>query len=291
MKKLLTCLLLLASVTVSAQLPTEPFNVDIIPQPAEMSVSSGYATLDRTSPLYLDSKFADVAEYFKEELKTATNVTFEITNKQPKNAESAILVTYDKSLSAESYKLTVDDKNVNISASDNGGVVYALQTLRQLLRHNNHLWAHRYIFVPKVSINDKPLYGWRGYMLDVSRTFFSISQIKEMIDYMAEIKLNRLQLHLSDDQGFRVEMIKYPKLNTVGSWRVDHTNFDETDNSVWGRPVQKEGELANYGGYYTREELKDLVAYAKIRNIEILPEIDVPGHSQAIIAAYPEVSC
>ncbi|MFI3262219.1 MAG: family 20 glycosylhydrolase, partial [Rikenellaceae bacterium] len=290
MKKIFTCLLLFVSISAKAQLPTTPLNVDLIPKPVELKISSGYLTIDKSSPLYLDKQFASVSEYFQQELRAVTDITFEISKKAPKT-DKAILVNYDASLSPEEYKLTIDGSNVKILASDNGGVVYALQTLRQLVRQNNPMWAHQYVFIPQLTISDKPSYGWRGYMLDVSRTFFSINQIKEMIDYMAQIKLNRLQLHLSDDQGFRVEMIKYPKLNTVGSWRVDHTNYDENDNSVWGRPVQKEGEVANYGGYYTREEIKDLVAYAKVRNIEILPEIDVPGHSQAIIAAYPEVSC
>lgn len=112
-----------------------------------------------------------------------------------------------------------------------------------------------------------------------------------MVDHLALLKLNRFHLHLSDDQGFRVEMKKHPELNTIGSWRVDHTTHDTRINDVWGRPVQKEGEIPNYGGYYTRKEIKGLVAYAKMRNIEILPEIDVPGHSRAIIASNPQISC
>lgn len=290
-KKLLTAVLCFAAMSAYAQLPTEPLKTGIIPKPAQMTQSSGYLALCPNSVIYLDSKFKSLSDYFQDELFSATDIKFNVSTKTPKSLDNSVHVIYDDKLGEEAYIMDINGETVTIKASANGGVIYALQSLRQLIRLNNPLWGHKKIFLPQVSISDKPSFPWRGYMLDVSRTFYPLDYLKESIDNMVKLKLNRFHLHLSDDQGFRVEMVKYPKLNSIGSWRVDHTNFDENDNSVWGRPVQKEGELANYGGYYTREQLKELVAYAKVRNIEILPEIDVPGHAQAIIASYPEFSC
>jgi hexosaminidase len=142
-----------------------------------------------------------------------------------------------------------------------------------------------------VRIADQPAFAWRGYMLDVSRHFFGKEKIKEVLDFMARLKLNRFHWHLADDQGWRLEIKKYPKLTSVGAWRVDYVNYDESVSNWWGRPLQKEGDKATYGGFYTQEDIKELIAYAKERYIEILPEIDVPGHSMEKLASYPELSC
>lgn len=145
--------------------------------------------------------------------------------------------------------------------------------------------------VPVIHVEDEPAFGWRGYMLDVSRHFFKPEKIKEVLDFMAELKLNRFHWHLSDDQGWRVEIKNYPKLTEVGAWRVDYNNQDETISDWWGRPVQEIGEKATYGGFYTQAEIKEIIAYANKRFIEVIPEIDMPGHAQATIAAYPEIGC
>ncbi len=287
-KTILTALALIVCMGARAQVPQEKLSTQLIPTPQEMVQGSGYFTLNNASELYVDRQFKNSTDYIIEEVKKVSDITIPTTRK---SSEAAIEVLYNKDLGAEQYELVVEKNKVKISASAHGGVVYAVQTLGQLIELNNVSWGYANIFIPCVKINDAPQFAWRGFMLDVARSFYKIEEIYKFVDYMATLKLNRLHLHLSDDQGFRVEMKKYKKLNTIGSWRVSHVVYDENDNSVWGRPVQKDGELANHGGYYTVEELKALVKYAKERNIEILPEIDVPGHSQAIIASYPELSC
>ncbi|MEM6377193.1 MAG: family 20 glycosylhydrolase, partial [Bacteroidota bacterium] len=145
--------------------------------------------------------------------------------------------------------------------------------------------------LPAAQIQDEPTFGWRGFMLDVSRHFFTVDQVKVVLDYMAELKLNRFHWHLADDQGWRLEIKAYPNLTEIGAWRMDYNNTDESISDWWGRPVQKPGKEATYGGFYTQEEVKDIIAYAKERQIEVIPEIDMPGHAQATIAAYPELGC
>ncbi len=281
------------SMPTMAQLPTKPLNIGVIPKPQKMAIHQGYLVLDKYTSINLPDRFESLATYFQETLFEATAIRFPIlSSKKSVDANTAICVIYDKSIkNNEGYRLSADAHQIKIMASDRGGVVYGLQTLRQLIELNNPLWGHRYVMIPQVDIEDAPQYAWRGFMLDVTRSFFTLDQLKDMVDRLVALKLNRFHLHLSDDQGFRVEMKKHPELNAIGSWRVDHTTHDTRINDVWGRPVQKEGEVPNYGGYYTRDEIKDLVAYAKLRNIEILPEIDVPGHSRAIIASVPQISC
>lgn len=261
---------------------------DLIPYPVELNLKGDVFSFSESGLISVDSKFRDMIPYVKSQIKEVTDFNMSVSSK---SGGVISIIESDQVKESEGYRLDIDSEGVKIYAKDRGGVIYAVQSLKQLIYLNNKPWAAKFIFVPQLSIVDYPAFEWRGFMLDVSRSFHKIEEIKKFVDYMAMLKLNRFHLHLSDDQGFRVEMKKYKKLNEIGSWRVDHVVYDENDNSVWGRPVQKEGELANYGGYYTIEELKDLVAYAKERNIEILPEIDVPGHSQAIIASYPELSC
>lgn len=168
-------------------------------------------------------------------------------------------------LGAEGYRLTVGD-NVVLSAGTDAGLFYAVQTLRQLLPVQS---ADSYA-VPHVTISDVPSYAWRGSSVDVARSFLPIAYLKKHIDRMAFFKLNRLHLHLSDDQGWRIQIKKYPKLTEIG-----------------GASAVEGGR----SGYYTQAQLKDLVAYAKARGIVIVPEIDLPGHTQAMIAAYNKLAC
>lgn len=161
--------------------------------------------------------------------------------------------------------------------------------MKQLINSKNK--KNKHYLIPCIDISDKPAFGYRGMMLDNSRHFQTIDELKELLDQMAYLKLNRFHMDLFDDTGFGIEIESCPKLNSVGSWRVDRNAIDENTNNVWGRREQQEGEIATYGGYYTKEEIIDLMKYAKERNIQILPEIDVPGHARAIIASYPEIVC
>ncbi|MFT6042467.1 MAG: hexosaminidase, partial [Gammaproteobacteria bacterium] len=193
-------------------------------------------------------------------------------------------------LGAEGYQLDVHNDTLTISSAYPTGVFYGIQTLRQLLprlevgpgprpRYNN--WS-----VPACKITDAPRFGWRGQLLDVSRHFLPLEFVKKNIDYLAALKLNVFHWHLTDDQGWRVPVNAYPKLTTVGAWRVDKNNLP------WhGRPEQAAGEVADYGGFYAREEIAEVIEYARLRGVTVVPEIDVPGHSRAAIAAYPELSC
>lgn len=192
-------------------------------------------------------------------------------------------------MAPEGYILEVQKNRIEIKAAKPAGFFYAMQTLRQLLpaeiesakKQEQVDWL-----VPVISITDSPAFKWRGYMLDVSRHFFPKEDVLRMIDNLALHKINTLHLHLVDDQGWRIEIKKYPKLTEVGAWRVDRE--DKHWNS---RPKQEAGEKATYGGFYTQEDIKEMVTYAQSRFITIVPEIEMPAHVTAALSAYPQYSC
>lgn len=167
----------------------------------------------------------------------------------------------------ESYRLEVTRKQISITAPDEAGLFYALQTLKQILLSTG-------LDIPALVIEDAPLYPYRGFMLDVGRYFYPVKEVKQFLDLMAIHKLNAFHWHLTEDQGWRVEIKKYPRLTQVGS-RRSHTNFG----------------LKPHAGFYTQEEIREVVAYAHSKYIKVIPEIDMPGHMQAAIACYPELSC
>lgn len=176
----------------------------------------------------------------------------------------------------EGYQLTVNNSGIDIEYSSYQSLCNAFQTLNQLIRNPKELAGIR--------ISDQPAYAYRGVHLDCSRHYFTILELRKFIDQMAKLKFNRFHWHLTDDQGWRIEIKKYPKLTSIGAWR---------DSTLIGHFSKQpaEWDRSKYGGYYTQEEAKDLVAYARIRGIEIIPEIEMPGHASAAIAAYPELSC
>ncbi|MDR0995017.1 MAG: DUF4838 domain-containing protein, partial [Tannerella sp.] len=212
----------------------------------------------------------------------------------PAHAElSSLKIAYhkDRSLPAEGYTLEITSKEISIASSDKAGRFYAMQTLRQLL---DSAVGHK---LPCLHINDHPAYAWRGLMLDVSRHFFSIDYLKKQIDMMAAYKMNRLHLHLTDDQGWRIQIKKYPGLTGQGAFRT----FNRQDSALIKRDdpayrldpqfVKTEDGKTVYGGYYTQAQMKDLIRYAAARQVEIIPEIDMPGHMGAAIRLFPELSC
>lgn len=195
----------------------------------------------------------------------------------------------DNNLPKEGYNLKVTNNGVTLSAKEPAGIFYGVQTLLQLLpkqieskdaQRSSVEWS-----IPVVTIEDSPRFGWRGLMLDVSRHFFTKEQVKQYIDDMVKYKFNVLHWHLTDDQGWRIEIKSLPKLTSVGAWRVDKTGTFNT----FSKPEPNEPKT--YGGFYTQEDIKEVVQYAKERYVSVLPEIDVPGHSLAAVAAYPELSC
>jgi hexosaminidase len=261
-------------------------NYSIIPKPLELETLDGQFQLSGMLKYASESDQLMINDYILASFKT----DFEIDLKATTDGQELLSIKLNTDIPAEGYEITINKSKIVISASQQAGVIYAFESLKQLIATNNQGKQGQYL-LPCTSVKDAPAFKWRGFMLDHSRHIQTIDELKQALDLMTSLKLNRFHMHLSDDQGFRLEIESYPKLNTIGSWRVDYNTSDESRNAYWGRPEQQEGEKATYGGYYTKDQIRELIAYAKERNIEILPEIDVPGHARAIIAAYPEISC
>ncbi|WP_373247604.1 beta-N-acetylhexosaminidase [Bacteroides thetaiotaomicron] len=257
--------------------------IALTPQPAHLTVKDGRFEFGnqlkaKVTPYQGDS-IRMVFESFKKELQEATGIKVSSTQKEDK---ARIILDLNPQLPAEAYKLNVSKEQVRIEASRPAGFYYALQTLKQLMPCNVMAGVatsdHSQWSLPSVEIEDAPRFEWRGFMLDEGRHFFGKDEIKRVIDMMAIYKMNRFHWHLTEDQGWRIEIKKYPKLTETGAWRNSKV-------LAYG-DVKPDGE--RYGGFYTQKDIKEIVAYAKKKFIEIIPEIDIPGHSQAAVAAYPE---
>lgn len=254
-----------------------------MPMPAEVSQGEGTftfaSTLRTAADAYPGDSIAWVLDNFTARFSKATGIAV----KKAKPQKAALYLKHNAALAAEAYKLNIDEKQITIEAARPAGFFYALQTLQQLLPsravmagcHDDAVSAWT---LPVLSITDAPRFGWRGFMLDEGRHFYGKEAVKKILDVMAAYKMNRFHWHLTEDQGWRIEIKKYPKLTSIGAWR---------DSRVlgWG-DVKPDGE--RYGGYYTQDDAREIVAYARERFIEIVPEVDIPGHSQAAVAAYPE---
>lgn len=253
----------------------------IIPRPvAAKTLSNQPVTLDKTTAIISDKRFHDQAVYLQQQVKAQCGLLLPVQTKPSAN-QSAIFLSFDslKAYKPEMYVLMITNNRVAIHAKDIGGAVHGIQTFLQLLP----LQRKEEIRVDPVEIEDYPRFRYRGMHLDVSRHFFPVSFVKKYIDYLTFHKFNTFHWHLTDDQGWRIEIKSYPKLTEVGAWR-DSTlvgHFRDTPARYDGIP---------YGGYYTQDEVKDIIRYAAVRGITIIPEIDIPGHSRATIASYPELS-
>lgn len=262
----------------------------LVPYPQNINIQEG-KNLDLrnlkviTSPV--DSLKGMVHE-FAEEVKSRLGLTLSLQSSPAAAADGMVALITDKSVAgAEAYTLSITEKHIEIKASHRAGFFYGLQTLRQLMTKAFYPknGAQRVWTLPVLDIKDKPLLSYRGYMLDIARHFFDKTEVKRILDIMSFYKMNRLHWHLTDDQGWRIEIPEYPKLTQVGSRRKGSFVSDGTDphffdDTEYGR-----------GMYYTLDDLREIVAYAAERNIEIIPEIDMPGHMVAALAAYPELSC
>lgn len=261
----------------------------LIPYPANLTRNEGTFNLKQLTAITTpagDEAVARYAQEFATQLEKTSGIKVPVN---PTTAATSLVMTKDAALAHEAYKLTVTEAGINIAAADSTGFFYAIQTLKQLMPHAiyNRSGASTAIdwTVPCVEIADQPQLGHRGYMLDVARHFFSKTEVKRILDIMATYKMNRFHWHLTDDQGWRIDIPEYPKLAQVGAVRKgsfvnaggSSKFFDDTE---YGR-----------GMYYTLDDLREIVAYAKSLNIEIIPEIDLPGHMVAAVAAYPELSC
>lgn len=265
--------------------------ISIIPEPVSMVKKGGHYVLPNeviiSSPSGSEMKFTN--DLLTKKLSTAPGKKVQIRN----NASNANIVLAlnsraDSKIGDEGYTLSVTPGKVTINANKPAGLQYGVQTLLQLLppqiesdkREENVSWQ-----IPVVEITDYPRVGWRGLMLDVSRHFFTVDEVKQFIDNMTKYKYNMFHWHLTDDEGWRIEIKSLPKLTEIGAWRQEQTGW-------FGSFSQPDPDAPkNYGGFYTQAQIRDIVQYAKDRNIQIMPEVDVPGHSSSILAAYPELSC
>jgi len=248
----------------------------IIPRPASVQAEAGSFAINRQTKLVAHSAAAkEVAGMFNYFLQKKYGFGLNITSAAANDA-IVLNVATDAKLPNEGYELKVTGHGVNITG-DKGGVFYGVQSLLQSINEEgSHLSVHAVI------INDKPNFAYRGLMLDVGRHFFEVDEIKKILDVMAYLKLNRFHWHLTDDQGWRLEIKKYPKLTAISAWRDSTIIGGYGDN----KPFIYDGQKS--GGFYTQDQARDVVKYAADRNITIIPEIEMPGHSTAVLAAYPE---
>lgn len=255
----------------------------MIPFPREIRPSEGQFEVSRNTTLRLGSEdIKEVSEILMKAIENQYGIKIKYS---PECKKGCIDFAFDQSISQpEAYMLAIDAEKVKLRFKTLKGAFYAVQTLKQLLPVPGNEVMDGTLSLPAAEIKDHPLLSYRGYMLDVSRHYFPVRFIKELIDAMAFYKLNTLHLHLTDDQGWRVEIKKYPRLHEVGAWRVETQVGHRTS-----KPLTFDGE--RHGGYYTQKELKELVEYAEERFISVIPEIDIPGHAQALLAAYPEYGC
>ncbi len=261
----------------------------LIPQPRSLKEGRGSYTFDRFTVAYEpgNAELAGIADLLGQKVTPATGLPF-TTVTSPKKANVVFTLAADTTLGAEGYRLSVTPKGVTVTAQEPAGIFYGMQTLLQLLPEEikSPVLAEGVAWtVPAVEIADRPRFGWRGMMLDVSRHWFTKEEVKRFIDEMAEYKMNRFHWHLTDDQGWRIQIDALPKLTEVGAWRAPRVG------DWWGREPQRPGEAATYGGFYTKEDIAEVVEYARRRYVTIMPEIDVPGHSVAALVAYPELAC
>lgn len=280
-------LLVLGCKTTEEKIYTEK-DIQIIPKPEVIKIKPGVFQFDKTTKFLISEESeSQVANILIDKLNTVTGWDLKTTKELPE--DNYIEFAVNKNVKKEAYELVVNTDHIVIEASNTSGFLYGIQTIRQLLptaieskeKVKDVVWE-----IPNVEIKDKPRFKWRGLMLDISRHFFDKNYIKEVIDGLAMHKMNVLHLHLVDDQGWRIEIKKYPKLTQIGAWRVDQENLH------WNaRLPVKADDKGTYGGFLAQEDLKEIVTYAQSKNVEVVPEIEMPAHVSSAIAAYPYLSC
>ena len=251
--------------------------IGIIPKPLFQELDKGVFIMDEKVLLVSDPKLSEVSDYFKIYLEENYQIEF---NAQ-KGIKKIIFTINDTIPNEEEYELKIEEENIFIESKNARGAFYAVQSLIQLLPLPSDLNSFK---IPCLRIKDQPQFTYRGMHLDVGRHFFSVDFIKKYIDLMAKLKMNTFHWHLTEDQGWRIEIKKYPKLQEIAAYRKETLigHYNDQPHQFDGKP---------YGGFYTQEQIKEVVAYAKTRQVTIIPEIEMPGHSQAAIAAYPELGC
>ena len=284
-------LLSFLKITLSSNIITEE-DFKVIPLPKQITQMKGNPfILSSTTKIIFpenDSDLKRISNYLSEYIKDKTNLLLKTTSKIPKIKKNLILFLYDDRLKKEEYKITINQNLIIISSSTPNGIFYGCQTLRKSLplinekitkktKNKNSLLQ---IQIYPIIILDNPTFKYRSIMLDCSRHYFPISFLKKVIDILSLHNMNNLHWHLTDDQGWRIEIKKYPLLTEIGSIR---------NNSYIGRNTQMED--TRYGGFYTQEDIKELINYASDHFITITPEIDLPGHTLSLLSAYPNLGC
>lgn len=289
MKNIVVSLCVLASSVVAAQPVTN--DISLIPQPVSLVKNAGQFILPKQVVIVCpdNDTVKKTAGRLADAISTATGKKVTIQTSGGKALNTIRLsLTYGKSSPAEGYRLKVSSTGVLLEAATPAGLFYGTQTLLQLLPPGIYSKApvqKQSWLMPAVTIIDSPRFAWRGVMMDVARHFYTVQQVKDFIDEMVQFKFNMLHMHLTDDEGWRVEIKSLPKLTETGAWRAPRTG-------LWGKFTKPSpDEPKTYGGFYTQDDIRGLVAYARERFVSILPEVDMPGHSLAAIASYPGLSC
>lgn len=291
-KSILLHVVLLSFISVCAQ----PAKFPVIPRPMRLIEGQGGFDLRKARSISVNGNDAELnrlAGLWAGRLSQAIGLPLTVKNIHGSAGTSTgicflLNAVPDTSIGDEGYRLTVNDRQIRLSANRPAGIFYGMQTLLQLCPPDMESDSSRagiVAWVPAVEITDRPRFGWRGLMLDVARHFFDKEQVKDFIDEMVRYKYNILHLHLSDDDGWRIEIKSLPELTRKGAWSAKRIGY-------YGNfPAPGPDEKRDQGGFYTQEDMREIVAYAKERFVDILPEIDVPGHSLAAVASYPELSC
>jgi hexosaminidase len=257
--------------------------IPVIPYPNSVVKTGETFNLDNRTRIWIDEASRPVLERMAKILNTmmvnTVGARLEVTSLSSRSPQIILKLNHGLQLGREGYHLRIDKKQILIEGESIPGVFYGIQTLRQILPVEV---SQSVVQIGGMDIYDRPRFPWRGLLLDVSRHYMPLNFIKKYLDYMAMHKLNTFHWHLTDDQGWRIEIKKYPRLTEIGAWR------DEKFSDHYNKPPPGNDSL-KYGGYYTQADIKEIVAYAAERGITIVPEIELPGHAQAAIAAYPEL--
>lgn len=280
-RKLFIASLLIVAMAAGAQPKKE---IAIIPQPAHLQQSAGNFNLSAKTKIYVEPgiiEYKKIGEMLAGEIKDKTGFNLPILIGNAAGANGILITSKGAadSLGKEGYLLSVKPNQIIVKAKNSNGAFYAMQSILQLMPVTKQELSKSSIPLPAVEIIDMPRFEWRGLMLDCGRYYYSINFLKKYIDYIAMHKMNTFHWHLTEDHGWRLEIKKYPRLTDIGAWRTE-TEF--THGRLNGTPT---------GGFYTQEQAKELVRYAAARFVNIVPEIEMPGHSTAALIAYPELSC
>ena len=247
---------------------------DIIPTPTEQTINNGFMEIENSPEIITESNFNSAATLFKNAVKK-----LDLTSK--KTTKNRIKFSLNEKLNEEDYILKINTNQITIEASTETGAIFGFQSLYQLMNLN---LKNGVVKLQNQVIKDSPRFKYRGMHLDVGRHMYPVAFIKKYIDGLAMLKFNNFHWHLTEDQGWRIEIEKYPELNNIGSYR-DSTLIGHYTNKPW------QFDKTRYGGYYTKKEIKEVVRYAEGRGINVIPEIEMPGHSQAAVSSYPEFGC